>query len=95
MVILRFAQADGRDAEAIEAGIQVGECVLEPFELREVRVHDLANLWMADVRRMPRDEQHVLDARIVQTLEQHAFAHHASGAENHDPHERRLQRTQR
>ena len=51
MVILRFAQADGRDAEAIEAGIQVGECVLEPFERREVRVHDLANLWMAEVDR--------------------------------------------
>jgi len=56
-------------------------------ELGEVRMHNLANLWMADVRPMTRDEQHVLDARIVETLEQHAFAHHAGGAENHDPHE--------
>ena len=53
-------------------------------ELREVRVHDLANLWMADVGRMTRDEQHALDARIVETLEQDAFVHRAGGAENHD-----------
>src|SRR5258708_36616554 len=50
---------------------------------------------MADVGRMTRDEQYVLDARIFQTLEEHALAHHASGTEDHDLHERRLQRTQR
>jgi len=47
-------------------------------------MHDLANLWMADVGRMTRDEQHALDARIVETLEQDAFVHRAGGAENHD-----------
>jgi len=44
---------------------------------------------------MTRDEQYVLDARIFQTLEEHALAHHAGGTEDHDLHERRLQRTQR
>jgi hypothetical protein len=37
-------------------------------------VHDLANLWMADVDRMTRDEQHLLDARIFETLEEHTLA---------------------
>src|SRR5258708_24631976 len=50
---------------------------------------------MADVGRMTRDEQYVLDARIVETLEEYALANHAGGTEDHDLHERRLQRTQR
>jgi hypothetical protein len=32
-------------------------------------------------------EQYVLDARIVETLEEHAFAHHAGGTEDCDVHE--------
>ena len=87
MVILAFAQSDGRDAQTVEARIEVGECRLDAPELREVRVHDLADLWMADVGRMTRDEQDVLDARIVETLEEHALAHHAGGTEDHDLHE--------
>jgi len=86
-MILGFAQANGRHAQTIEASIEVGKCGLDASELREVRVHDLENLLMADVGRMPRDEQYVLDARIVETFEKHALAHHARRTEDHDPHE--------
>jgi hypothetical protein len=36
---------------------------------------------------MTRDEQLRLDARIFETPEAHALAHHAGGIEDHDPHE--------
>jgi hypothetical protein len=87
VAILALAQSDGRDAQTVEARIEVGECRLDALELREVRVHDFADLWMADVGRMSRNEQHVLDPRIVETLQEHAFAHHAGGTEDHDLHE--------
>ena len=50
-------------------------------------MHDLANLWMADVDRMTRDEQHLLDTRIFETLEEHALADHAGGTEDDDLHD--------
>jgi len=50
-------------------------------------VHDLTDPWMADVGRMKRHEQYVLDARIFETLEEYALAHHAGGTEDHDLHE--------
>jgi hypothetical protein len=87
VMILAFAQSDGRDTHTAEARIEVGECGLDAPEVREVRVHDLADLWMADVGRMTRDEQYVVDACIFKTLEEHALAHHAGGTEDHDLHE--------
>jgi hypothetical protein len=79
MVILALAQSDGCDSQTVEARIEVGEHRLDAPELREVRVRDLADLWMADVGRMTRDEQYVLDARIVETLEEHALAQQRDG----------------
>ena len=84
---MALVQSDDCDAQTVEARIEGGECCLDAPELREVRVHDLTDLWMADVGRMTRDEQNVLDARIVETLEEHALAHHAGGTEDHDLHD--------
>src|SRR5262245_28328795 len=48
---------------------------------------------MADADRMPRDEQHILDARIVEAFEQHAVADHTRRAEDDGLHVATLQPT--
>ena len=58
--------------------------------------HDLAELRVTDVDRMAGDQEHAVDARGVETFEQHALADHARGTKDDDPHPGfdRLQRLQ-
>src|SRR5258706_12623260 len=60
LVVLALAQSDGRDAQTVEARIEVGECRLEVPEVGEVRVHDLTDLWIADVGHVTREGQYGL-----------------------------------
>ena len=73
-------------AETEEAGIHVDELSLDVGEVEEGVLNDVVELRMADFKRMPGDDEHAFDARIVKTLEQHAHAHHAGGAEDDDLH---------
>ena len=90
MVILPLAQPDCGHAQTVEACIDVGECRGEVLERGEVRVHDLADLWVADVDRMARNKEYVFDARIVEAFKEYSLANHAGRTKDDGIHIRML-----
>jgi len=88
VVVLALADADGRHTQTEEARVESAELRLDIREVEKILMDDFAQLRMADLDWTPRDRDHTLDTRIVETFEEHSAANHARRAEDDDVHER-------
>ena len=82
--IVGFTHPCGADSGAEEAGIVAGQLTANVVQVEKIGNDTFLQLWMLQPILFATDEEHLRNRGMFEAGEQHAFAHHASGAGDDD-----------